>query len=61
MSGGWFGYMVSIVGCGLVVSLIASSTALLYWWAKVQQKRGKEIKARVRTLPPEDVGSEGEA
>ncbi len=45
MGGGWFGYVFSIFGCGVVLSLIAGATAALYAWARL---RGGKPEARVR-------------
>ncbi len=48
MGGGWFGYVVAIVGCGSVVALLAGATVFLYGWNRV--RGGKEPRVRVTSL-----------
>jgi len=59
MGGGWVGYVYAILGCGVFLAVIAGSTALLYAWARVQRRRGKEPTARVSSLvsPSDDRAS----
>lgn len=59
MGGGWVGYVFALLGCGTFLALIAGSTAVLYGWAKVQRRRGKEPSARVSSLvsPSDDAPS----
>jgi len=59
MGGGWVGYIFAIMGCGVFLALIAGSTAVLYAWAKVQRRRGKEPTAQVSSLAsrPDDPAS----
>ena len=56
---GWFGYVISIVACGLVLALIGGSTFALYAWAKVRGRRGREPVARVRSLGVANNNDEG--
>ncbi|MCB9593511.1 MAG: hypothetical protein H6719_12325 [Sandaracinaceae bacterium] len=44
MGGGWFGYVVSIAGCGVTLALIAASTAVLYAYARTRGGRGPRVR-----------------
>ncbi|MCA9607769.1 MAG: hypothetical protein KC619_19305 [Myxococcales bacterium] len=48
MGGGWFGYVVSIFGCGAVLALLAGATLFLYGWNRV--RGGAEPRVRVTNL-----------
>ncbi|MBX3268841.1 MAG: hypothetical protein KF729_01185 [Sandaracinaceae bacterium] len=49
MGGGWFGYVLAMFGCGVVVAAVAAATVFLYSWRRIRGG-GREPRGIVRSL-----------